>query len=216
MQLPDPTLVQPEFLRRGFVVVGDALDLHKQTALCDVALALVKRRGANVDRTNAEKRLRYRVVAGDRIAAEGKPLFELYTRPAMLSWVRGVTGSSWLAPSPHLRSAININCLQSSGDRYPWHRDAVPHTVVLFLTSVPASAGGTFLIRAADEGLARVQPRAGSLVLMDGTRCEHAVAPLTADILRLSVPMVYPASAIERPAGLDEYLYGDVRERQLS
>ena len=52
-----------------------------------------------------------------------------------------------------------------------------------------------------------IAPAAGSLVLMDGRRCAHAVAPLREDALRISVPMVFPEVEDRRPAGLDDYLY---------
>ena len=208
MRLPDPAAVRAEFMRRGFVLVADALDTAEQATLSDAAVALVERHSASVDRTEPEKRLWYDVVTGDRIAAEGRPLFAFYTNPEMVAWVRSVTDSPTLAPSPHLRSSININCLHLAGQRYPWHRDAVPYTSLLFLSSVPPQAGGTFLIRDGEGTVVKVQPRSGCLVFMDGARCEHAVSPLTEDALRLSVPMVYPARVLARPPGLDEYLYG--------
>ena len=55
--------------------------------------------------------------------------------------------------------------------------------------------------------LLTIPPTAGQLVLMDGHRCAHAVAPLRADAARITVPMVFPAVQIDRPAGLDDYLY---------
>jgi hypothetical protein len=207
MHFPDPIAVRPEFERRGFLL-ADVLDPDELSVLFDVAFRLVRRHSAHIDRAESGKRLRYDVVSGDRIASEGGPLFALYTHPDLLAWVRAVTGSPMLAPSTHLRSSINVNCLHTAGQRYPWHRDAVPYTALLFLASVPLEAGGTLLIRAGDASLASVQPRSGCLVFMDGTRCEHAISPLTEDTLRLSVPMVYPATAVDRPAGLDDFLYG--------
>jgi hypothetical protein len=52
-----------------------------------------------------------------------------------------------------------------------------------------------------------VAPLAGELVLMDGQQCAHAVAPLLEDALRITVPMVFPAYPVNRPPGLDDYLY---------
>jgi hypothetical protein len=44
-------------------------------------------------------------------------------------------------------------------------------------------------------------------VLINGKRCAHAVAPLLHDTERLTIPMVYPAENVDRPRGLDDYLY---------
>lgn len=207
MRFPDPRLLRSEFRCRGFGLATELLDVNERSALFRIASALAQRRATAVDRTDTGERLWYNVVTGDRIAAEGLPLFRFYTGPEMLSWIRELSGSPSLAPSSHLRSGINVNCLQTAGQQYPWHRDAVPYTSLLFLTSLPGSAGGAFLIRAADGELVRVQPRAGDLLFMDGARCPHAVAPLIESTLRLTVPMVYPTERIERPAGLDAYLY---------
>ena len=208
MRFPDPHCLRSEFRRRGFALAPELLDAKERCALFTVASTLARRHGASIDRADTGERLWYNVVTGDRIAAEGPALFSLYTAPAMLSWIRQLSDSPSLAPSSHLRSAININCLQAAGQQYPWHRDAVPYTSLLFLSSLPAAAGGAFRIRTADGELVQVQPRAGDLLFMDGARCEHEVSPLLASMLRLTVPMVYPTKGVERPAGLDEYLYG--------
>jgi hypothetical protein len=52
-----------------------------------------------------------------------------------------------------------------------------------------------------------IQPTRGEAILMDGRRGEHAVAPLTRKVCRLTVPMVYPAEHAARPRVFDEYLY---------
>ncbi len=209
MRLPDPHALRAEFRRRGFVIAPGALEARERSVLCDVASALVQQHSATVDRIDNGKRLSYTVVSGDRIKTEGTPLFEFYTDPKMLTWVRELTGTALLGPSPHLRSAINVNCLRTAGQQYPWHRDAVPYTSLLFLSTVPPSAGGAFLIQEADGEVVNVQPASGTLVFMDGTRCPHAVSPLTDNTLRLTVPMVYPERVVDRPEGLDEYLYGE-------
>jgi hypothetical protein len=208
MRFPNPQPLRSGFQRRGFALAPELLDVNERSALFTVASALAQRHAAAIDRADTGQRLWYNVVTGERIAAEGPALFDLYTAPEMLSWIRELSDSPSLAPSPHLRSAINVNCLQAAGQQYPWHRDAVPYTSLLFLTSLPAAAGGAFRIRGADGEVVDVQPRAGDLLFMDGARCEHAVAPLLDSVLRLTVPMVYPTRRVDRPAGLDEYLYG--------
>jgi hypothetical protein len=52
-----------------------------------------------------------------------------------------------------------------------------------------------------------IRPVSGQLALMDGHRRAHAVAPLVDNGPRISVPMVFPATSVDRPDGLDDYLY---------
>ena len=207
IDLPEPAALQEEFGRRGVVALRGVLGDRDVCQLMHLAEELIRRYEIAVNRDDDRNRLWYGVVTGDRVSTEGQRLFEFYTSTAMVEWVRQLTGASSVAPSEHLRSAININCLAEAGQRYRWHRDAVPYTALLFLTSLQASDGGEFLIRPADGGLLRIRPAAGDLVLMDGTRCPHAVAPLRRRALRITVPMVYVDRAAARPAGLDEYLY---------
>jgi hypothetical protein len=82
---------------------------------------------------------------------------------------------------------------------------------LLFLSSLAPSAGGELLIRDGQGELASLRPIAGDFVVMDGTRCPHAVAALAEETLRLSVPMVYPRENLTRPEGLDTYLYRATR-----
>jgi hypothetical protein len=98
--------------------------------------------------------------------------------------------------------------LTGSREEYPLHCDAVPYTVLLFLSDVEPEADGHFLIHSLAGDVARIQPRLGQLVLMDGTRCRPGVAPLAREAWRVTLPMVFPAQVAERPEGLDDYLYG--------
>jgi hypothetical protein len=211
MRLPDPRSLESEFGRRGFVLVSDIFDERLMSDLFDLAMTLLRRHRIEVDRDGGEygdgQRLRYGVVTGERIKAEGELLFSIYDHREMLTWIQTLTNSPAIGLSPHLRSAININCFWLVGQQYPWHRDAVPYTGLLFLTSMPPGAGGELLIRAVDGELVAIRPTAGDFVVMDGTRCPHAVAPLFQEGLRLSVPMVYPSKSVARPPGLDDYLY---------
>jgi hypothetical protein len=207
-RLPDPSAIASEFGRKGFVVVSGAVPHSTASALGERAERLASI-GVSIDRTTAEHRLSYRVVTGDRIERDFPALFSLYRSPGVIDWMRNVTASSTLATSPHLRSSININCLSDTGQQYPWHVDAIPYTALLFLTSVPADAGGQLLVRDLTGELVTFSPSAGDLLVMDGSRCPHAVAPLRRDFYRISVPMVYPIAAHQRPADLDPYLYGN-------
>jgi hypothetical protein len=208
LRLPDAPSDRSAIARRGIVRVPAFLARDTAAQAADIATQLIRRHGATIDRTSADDRLWYGVVTGDRIRAEARLLDDLYCSPEFLEWIRWLTQSPAVRPSEHLRSAININCLCSEGQRYPWHRDAVPYTALLFLTDVDAAAGGAFEITSAEGDTVAIQPTAGDLVVMDGARCRHGVAPLTKDTLRITVPMVYSAARVHRPAGLDDYLYG--------
>ena len=176
--------------------------------MIDAAFQLADSSAVVVDRRSGAGGLAYGVVTGDRIEASAPLLFALYTSPALLSWIRLVTGNPAVSRSPHRLSAININCLTQPGQQYPLHRDAVPYTALLFLNDVPASVGGEFLIDSLHGARTTIQPSAGTFVLMDGASCPHGAVPLREAALRLTMPMVFPAVHLERPEGLDEYLYG--------
>jgi 2OG-Fe(II) oxygenase superfamily len=196
----------------GFVLVRNYLDVHESAEFASLASALTDRFGIDVVRSSRGDTLDYRVVTGDTIQAEAPVLFTLYTS-RLLHWTREVTGHHGLAPSPHLRSAININCLERRNQHYPWHHDAVPFTALLFLTTLSDTDGGEFLIRTVRDDVVSIPPSRGDLLLMDGKRCAHAVAPLRENTRRLTVPMVYPLESDERPAGLDEYLYAGTQAK---
>jgi len=210
IRLPDPRPLASEFAQRGFVHVSRVFDDQSLANLFDLAVTLLRRHAVEVHRDAGGvpgQALRYSVVTGDRIKAEGELLFNMYRCREMLTWLQAVTNAPELGLSPHLTSAININCLRHIGQQYPWHQDAVPYTSLLFLSSVAPAAGGELLIRDGEGQLASIRPIAGGFVVMDGTRCPHAVAALSEETLRLSVPMVYPREHVDRPEGLDTYLY---------
>jgi hypothetical protein len=207
LRLPSVPEAQTRLRQDGFVVINEFLREDHCAALAALALSVVDRFGVQVTRSSGQDMLDYRVVTGDVVQSEAPPLFELYTSRHMITWMRAVTMIDDLATSPYLRSSININCLTQVGQRYPWHTDAVPFTALLFLTTLGPSVGGELLIRTTRRRVVTVAPVRGKLLLMDGKRCAHAVAPLRQDVYRTSVPMVYPANRTERPPGLDQYLY---------
>ena len=213
MHLPSDAGVRQLFRDNGVVVVRDFLDPTAAATLAHIAISAATRFASHIRRSSDEGSLDYRVVTGDVIKREAAPLYMLYESADLLAWIRHVTMTEELDRSSHLRSAININVLDTAGQQYRWHNDAVPFTVLLFLTTLPSSAGGEFLIRTRPDEVMTIPPAAGHLVLMDGRRCAHAVAPLRADVLRVTVPMVFPAVQVERPAGLDEYLYSETGTR---
>ena len=175
--------------------------------LATTALEASARHSVRIRRSSDEHLLDYSVVPGDVIQRDATPVYELYQSARLLRWIQWVTATPAAGLSPHVRSAVNINVLESPGQQYRWHHDAVPFTALLFLTSLPASAGGEFLIRTREDELMAIAPVAGQLVVIDGHRCPHAVAPLREHAVRLTVPMVFPAYDVERPLDLDDYLY---------
>lgn len=207
LRLPREEEVHQRFRDSGILLVRDALDAAAASDLEGEALALAGRAGRHIRRASDAGVLDYRVITGDVIRTDAPRLHAIYESAELLDWIRAVTGTATVALSPHQRSAINVNVLDTAGQEYRWHTDAVPFTVLLFLTTVPASAGGELLVRTDPGAVMAIAPVAGSLVLMDGRRCAHAVAPLREDALRISVPMVFPEVEDRRPAGLDDYLY---------
>ena len=208
LRLPAPEDCRETFARDGFILVPRSGAVDVLADLSAAAERVARQASISIDRRPEGSALVYRVVSGECLAAEAPLLFDLYQSPQLLAWIAAVTGQPSVSLSPHIRSAVNVNCLSRKGEQYPEHRDAAPYTGLLFLNDLDDAAGGQFVITAAGGRRVEIQPRLGILVLMDGTRCPHAVAPLRRDVLRLTMPMVFPAIAAERPAGLDEYLYG--------
>ena len=195
-KFPDVGLVREAVRQRGFVAVRESLERDTLRRLRDQAGRLTESQGTLIERdAEDEQRLHYCVVPGDRIERDMPLLAALYASTELLDWIRAATSNPAVTTSPYMRSALNINRLSRAGQAYPWHADAVPYTVVMFLTSLPTGAGGELQIRS-----------------LDGARCPHAVAALREDVVRLTVPMVYPAVHHERPVGLDDFLYGDAIE----
>lgn len=207
MHLPPAGEVQRTFREEGFVLVGGFLDEGASAELAALAMDMIGRFAVHITRRSGNDTLDYHVVTGDVIQAEASPIYALYSSARLRTWIRAVTMSKHADRSPHLRSAVNINCLDTPGQQYPWHTDAVPFTLLLFLTTLPDTAGGEFLIRTGPEHLVTIRPASGQLLLMDGARCAHAVAPLRENARRLTIPMVFPAVQAERPPGLDDFLY---------
>lgn len=223
-----------EFARSKTVLVEGALPETVISGWRESAGEIVRDFGQNIERREADHQLSYRVVPGEIIREHMSTIFAFYSAPTTREWVRRVTGEPSIVNSNHLRSAININCLQHAGQQYRWHFDAHPYTMLLYLTSGCPDDGGALEVypnlkqgrRDGDDWERQVTsedhlravahtklsafPGAGTVVLMDGTLCYHRVTPLLRSLVvpRLSVPMVFPASPLSnRPDGLDDYLY---------
>jgi hypothetical protein len=206
-RLPSSKGCRALFAKDGYVSVAQSLDADDAMNAAAEASRMVRSFARSIDRRGEGSRLTYRVVTGDRIKSEAPILFDLYSSTALLEWVQQVTDCAAVSQSPHLRSAVNINCMTAPNEEYPEHQDAVPYTALLFLSDVAPDAGGPFVVHALTGEVVTIQPALGQLVLMDGSRCAHGVLPLVREAWRLTMPMVFPRAVVERPAGLDDYLY---------
>jgi hypothetical protein len=213
---PDPLRV--DFQRDRVVVVHHALPSSLIARWRYHALGL-RRFAATVTRRESGFDLIYRVLTGDHIRVHWPELFAFYNNGDLLAWVKNVTGDSTTSLSQHIRSAVNLNILDTTDCRYRWHFDVMSYTVLLYLTDCAPQDGGALNLipdcqkhippDLATARITQIWPRAGTIVVMDGTRCYHSVAPMLRKALRLSVPLVFPNSeaSVRRPPGLDAYLY---------
>jgi hypothetical protein len=209
------------FRRSRYAVFEDAIDPEACARWCTTALQLAQRYAEQIERRSDGHLLRYQVVTGEVLREHWQELFDFYHAPETHDWVRLVTGADAIFASPNLRSAININIMREPGEVYRWHFDAVPYTALLYLTTSAREDGGALEFYpnvGSSAGQADLRdgekisllPRAGTVVMMDGTRCYHRVAPLLRKHVRLCIPMVFPATAEhERRSELDSYLYAE-------
>jgi 2-oxoglutarate-Fe(II)-dependent oxygenase superfamily protein len=216
LHLPSSERLRPEFQRAQYLVVPQALPpdtlerwRHRAQHITQYA--------RQIQRTDGGLQLVYRVVTGETIRDRWPELFAFYNDPAVLDWVKEVTGEHAIFTSPHLQSAVNLNIMDNVQSIYRWHFDAVAYTALLYLTDVHPEDGGALeliancqphQIPAPIRQPVQLWPEAGTLVLMDGTRCYHRVARLRRAKVRYSVPLVYPNSKhATRDSELDSYLY---------
>ena len=177
-----------------------------------------------IKRSEGGFELVYRVVTGNVIQDQWPELFAFYKDPQVLEWIRDISEEDEICTSSFLRSAVNLNIMESTDSVYRWHFDAVPYTMLIYLNDIVAQDGGAMEMvpgcrphtvpDLAKSPIVQLWPTAGTWVLMDGTRCYHRVSQLLHPYTRLSIPLVYPnTKQDQRPAGLDAYLY---RESDVS
>ncbi len=215
LRLPDAGEFLGTFSTKHFAVIEDALDEGDCRTAMQKVIALGERAARPIHRDDGTHRLVYQVITGDVIQHEWPEMFSLYTSPALLQWLQALTQEAQIYNSPNTLSAININLMSDHGDIYRWHFDAEPYTTLLFLTSAGEQAGGDLRISTQPDGkepqhpfsFEEIKPKAGTMVVMDGTKCYHHVTSLLRPWLRVSVPMVFPPSLRSRPQGLNDYLY---------
>lgn len=209
--------LRSDFDRDGYIILADGLPAALIETWQRQALAVMKH-ARTITRYSAGSDLIYHVVTGDAIRIYWPELYAFYRDQNTVAWVREVTGRPGICPSKHVVSGVNLNILDSSEAVYRWHFDAVPYTILIYLTGTMPEDGGALEFvpgckrhEIPDLSVAEIVrhfPRAGTIVLMDGTRCYHRVAPMLRPVLRLSIPLVYSDTEAElRPAGLDSYLY---------
>ncbi|HYG99542.1 MAG TPA: 2OG-Fe(II) oxygenase [Terriglobales bacterium] len=204
------------FQEQSYVLVHEAIPEPTAEAWRLKAAELIAQRGITIRRDSDRYSLTYRVVTGKVIRDHWPELFDFYTAASTRDWICHITGERNIYTSKNLRSSININSMSDTGESYRWHFDAIPYTLLLFLTtSVPEDGGAFELVpRSAAAtpdttgATISILPRAGSVLLMDGTHCQHRVSPLLRPSQRLTIPMVFPNIPDDsRPDGLDDYLY---------
>src|ERR1041385_4012869 len=210
-----------DFQRDNYVLVQRALPSELIARWRQEAEQLA-RYARTIRRVDNDFKLVYRVLTGEVIQQHWPELFAFYTDGSVLKWVKDVTGENAIYLSRHLQSAVNVNIMEGADSVYRWHFDAVPYTALLYLTDALPDDGGAVELVANCEphqvpdlrnaDVRRVWPKAGMLLLMDGTRCYHRVDRLLRPVTRYSVPLVYPNREDSlRPAGLDDYLFDTAR-----
>ena len=212
-----PNSLRRVFKKNGYVTIPNALP-HDLIVRWRQKAEQLKTNALTIRRSEGNFELVYRVVTGEIIQDEWPELFAFYNAPCVLGWIRELTGERVICTSSSLRSAVNLNIMESTDSIYRWHFDAVAYTMLLYLNDIVTSDGGAMQIVPACQPhvkpdlqkaeVVELWPTAGMLVLMDGTRCYHRVSRLLRPSMRLSIPLVYPnTKAVRRPPGLDTYLY---------
>jgi hypothetical protein len=180
-----------------------------------------------IERFDAGRALRYRVIDGDRICQSLPRVVSLYGE--VLAMVRRLEPQ--LEPLSNQTAGLNVN-FTSPGGEYRWHYDRNSVTAILFLNSVKGGATemyphyriylgrwkDTRFQRFCDFALRRltqfvrplvVEPAPGRMILMRGDRCLHSVRPVEGEEERVSVIMSFdrPGRVFLSEGDLDSYLY---------
>jgi hypothetical protein len=180
-----------------------------------------------IERAEAGRSLRYRVIDGDRVYDSLPSIVSLYHD--VLDLVR--RSDSRLQPLSNQTASLNVNFTPPGGE-YRWHYDRNAVTAILFLNGV---AGGqtemfpnyrlhlgrwkdTRVQRFCDSAMRRlvrflqpvvVEPAPGRMILMRGDRCLHSVRQVEGNTERVSVIMAFdpPGLVFQAESDLDSYLY---------
>lgn len=115
-----------------------------------------------------------------------------------------------LRASPDLINGVNLNVIEGLSSRYEWHVDSNPVTGLLVLTSSQAETGGRLLFGEEPSSQVALSLKRGQFLIFDARKAPHSVEPLRRNLTRITAPMNFfvAGTLIERPAGLDDSLYG--------
>lgn len=178
LRLPSPSTLTVSFQQLGFAIAQSVLPKTVCSGWRTTATRLAQDSALEINKQGklGGTGLCYAVVTGETVAKEWLEMFSIYRSPILHEWIRTITRSEDIFQSNHLRSAININIL-SRGEVYPWHFDAVPYTLILYLSDSAREDGGALQIRNTRSSgeIFTYLPHAGDLILMDGTRCITAL-----------------------------------------
>jgi len=180
-----------------------------------------------IERTEAGRSLRYRVIDGDRIFDSLPGIASLYRD--VLELVR--QSDARLQPLSNQTASLNVNFTPPGGE-YRWHYDRNAVTAILFLNTVEGGQTEMFpnyrvrLSRGKDTRIQRlcdnvlrrlarfgrpvvVDPVPGRMILMRGDRCLHSVRAVEGNTERVSVIMSFdpPGEVFHAETDLDSYLY---------
>jgi hypothetical protein len=174
--------------------------------------------GSGTSREDAEAfELPTHIVDSAAVARELPWIPELYT--GLLRDLAQLLSDEPVSTAANIHRGARIQVQKGDTERYECHVDTCPITGLLYVTDHPVGAGGELVVAnrgdvlgrdAVDHDASRIHPVAGHLILFDGRRRTHYVAPLRKPgDLRVVIPMVFfTASCSEdmRPPELDHYL----------
>jgi len=221
-----------ELHTRGIEIVPGFLAPEACAALLgDVATYRTTREPPLIERPQAGRALRYKVIDGEQIHAH-LPRFErLYAD--VHARVAALCGPA-LVPLANRAAGVNVN-ITPPGGAYRWHYDRNAVTGILFLNRVQGGETecypnhrlhlGRFKASAAQRALDRlwqlgpllrrfgrlcvVPPEPGTLLLLRGDRGLHSVRPVEGPGERINVILTFdqPDARFPQQDNLDPYLY---------
>ncbi|MEM7051413.1 MAG: hypothetical protein AAF604_17215 [Acidobacteriota bacterium] len=208
MDLAPEGMDPASFRERGFLVVQDVAPRAGSWARAVLSgeLAPVRVELEESQRALCRGRGSARSYVFDRFATDQViPELEAFYQ-ALLPILASATGSTWLE-SPFARSAYTVKIYQPESCSQGWHVDTNSLTALLYLTT--NAQGGETVIRGLDGQVHRVRPVAGSLLLMDGVRCEHRAEPVELTPKVVCLLNYYDHHPQRRDLEMDGLAFGD-------
>ena len=185
---------------KGFYVKGDVLNPYTASDLAERAIKY-KHFHTRRHESSLGGWSEYRAIDGVHVAAKFQELVDIYHH---LRDVMSTELSREVILSPYEMSSINIKIYPPSSGSQGWHYDTQPLTCLLYL-----SEGSQTLIELEDGSLYGVDPKPGTLLVMEGRRMKHKVG-VNGPAPRVTVPFnfYYPHDTY-RPAYVDEAIYNN-------